>query len=627
MAKPLKLFVSYSRKDKEQLDELVKYLRPLVDAGKVAPWTDRLIEIGTAWDPAIRESLQSADIILLLVSSDFLDTEYISSFELVDAKRRHEENAAVVIPILLSHCYHANYWFSEIQGLPEGFVPLSDAEAKGKNEKSRAYTHVVNKIAERADKLVKDRKLKPFELLVSNLIKDSKDGEFSIADKHTLSDEQARLGLTDIEVNEIKNRLLNQDRDKRENCKRYIDTYVEYVEKYGLPLPANCIIQLKRRQEYLKITDQECNNLQPQIEAKVQEALVRKAQQAEQAAAAAKAKAETEREEQEDRARKAQAEAAAKEQEAAAAAKAAAAQREQEERVRLARIQSEVSRGFAVIQIPSFRGLIVRAGNGWQQQTEHITVSGYKQELAKDIAITMVQVPDGSFQMGSPDTEADRRGNEGPQHRVQLQSFFIGQTPVTQVQWQVVAGWPKQQLELEPQPSRFHGANRPVERVSWHEAVEFCRRLSARTGRDYGLPSEAQWEYACRAGSTTPFAFGETLTPELANYDWTETYASGPKGVSRQQTTEVGSFPANAWGLHDMHGNVWEWCLDPWHDSYTGAPADGSAWTAGGGTSRLLRGGSWLYRPAGCRSAYRNRNLPGNRNLNFGFRVCCLPQD
>ena len=596
MVKPLKLFVSYSRKDKEQLDELVKYLRPLVEAGKVAPWTDRLIEIGTAWDPAIRESLQSADIILLLVSSDFLDTEYISSFELVDAKRRHEENAAVVIPILLSHCYHANYWFSEIQGLPEGFVPLSDAEAKGKNEKSRAYTHVVNKIAERADKLVKDRKLKPFELLVSNLIKDSKDGEFSIADKHTLSDEQARLGLTDIEVDEIKNRLLNHDRDKRENRKRYIDTYVEYLEKYGLPLPANCIIQLKRRQEYLKITDQECNNFQPQIEAKVQEALARKAQQAEQAAAAAKANAEAER-------------------------------REQEERARLARIQSEVPRGFAAIQIPSVRGLIVRAGNGWQRQTEHITVSGYKQELTKDIAITMVQVPAGSFQMGSPDTEAERRGNEGPQHRVQLQSFFIGHTPVTQAQWQVVAGWPKQQLELEPQPSRFQGANRPVERVSWHEAVEFCRRLSARTGRDYGLPSEAQWEYACRAGSTTPFAFGETLTPELANYDWTETYASGPKGVSRQQTTEVGSFPANAWGLHDMHGNVWEWCLDPWHNSYTGAPADGSAWTAGGGKSRLLRGGSWGFNPWDCRSAYRNNGHPGYRNYGFGFRVCCLPQD
>ena len=521
MAKPLKLFVSYSRKDKEQLDELVKYLRPLVDAGKVAPWTDRLIEIGTAWDPAIKESLQSADIILLLVSSDFLDTDYISSIELVDARRRHEENAAVVIPILLSHCYHANYWFSEIQGLPEGFVPLSDAEAKGKNEKSRAYTHVVNKIAERADKLVKDRKLKPFELLVSNLIKDSKDGEFSIADKHTLSDEQARLGLTDVEVDEIKNRLLNQEREKKENHKRYIDTYAEYVEEYGLPLPASYIIQLKRRQEYLKITDQECNNLQPQIEAKIQEVFARKVQQAEQAAAAAKAKAETERQEQEDRPLEAQAEAAAaaNELEAAAAAKAVAERREQEERARLARMQSEVPRGFALIQISADRGALVRVGNEWQQQTERITVSGYEQELAKGLAITMLQIPAGSFQMGSPASEAERRGNEGPQHRVELQSFFLGQTPVTQAQWKEVASWPQVDLKLNPNAARFKGPNRPVEQVSWEEAMEFCRRLSQRTKLVYTLPSEAQWEYACRAGTTTPFAFGDTLTPDLANYD------------------------------------------------------------------------------------------------------------
>ncbi|MFN7895837.1 MAG: SUMF1/EgtB/PvdO family nonheme iron enzyme [Cyanobacteriota bacterium] len=629
MAKPLKLFVSYSRKDKEQLDELVKYLRPLVDAGKVAPWTDRLIEIGTAWDPAIKESLQSADIILLLVSSDFLDTDYISSIELVDARRRHEENAAVVIPILLSHCYHANYWFSEIQGLPEGFVPLSDAEAKGKNEKSRAYTHVVNKIAERADKLVKDRKLKPFELLVSNLIKDSKDGEFSIADKHTLSDEQARLGLTDVEVDEIKNRLLNQEREKKENHKRYIDTYAEYVEEYGLPLPASYIIQLKRRQEYLKITDQECNNLQPQIEAKVQEVLARKVQQAEQAAAAAKAKAETERQEQEDRPLEAQAEAAAaaNELEAAAAAKAVAERREQEERARLARMQSEVPRGFALIQISADRGALVRVGNEWQQQTERITVSGYEQELAKGLAITMLQIPAGSFQMGSPASEAERRGNEGPQHRVELQSFFLGQTPVTQAQWKEVASWPQVDLKLNPNAARFKGPNRPVEQVSWEEAMEFCRRLSQRTKLVYTLPSEAQWEYACRASTTTPFAFGDTLTPDLANYDGNYTYGSGPKGQYRLQTTDVGSFAGNAWGLQDMHGNVWEWCLDPWHNSYTGAPADGSAWTVGGGTSRLLRGGSWVGVPRGCRSACRCDGLPDGRGLSVGFRVCCLPQD
>ena len=208
-----------------------------------------------------------------------------------------------------------------------------------------------------------------------------------------------------------------------------------------------------------------------------------------------------------------------------------------------------------------------------------------------------------------------------------MQNYFLGQTPVTQVQWQVVAGWPKQQLELHAQPSRFKGANRPVEQVSWHEAVEFCRRLSVRTGREYSLPSEAQWEYACRAGSTTPFAFGETLTADLANCDGRVPYATVPVSVFRCQPTEVGSFSANAWGLHDMHGNVWEWCLDPWHDSYTGAPVDGSAWTAGGEISRLLRGGSWFSSPRYCRSACRGSLHPEGRSLNIGFRVCCLPQD
>ena len=252
-------------------------------------------------------------------------------------------------------------------------------------------------------------------------------------------------------------------------------------------------------------------------------------------------------------------------------------------------------------------------------------VSGYYEKLAENIAITMTQIPAGEFQMGSPEKEVGRQSYEGPQHQVKLRSFFLGQTPVTQDQWQVVAGWPKQQLELKDQPSHLQGPNRPVEQVSWEEAVEFCRRLSVRTGLEYSLPSEAQWEYACRAGTTTAFSFGETLTPELVNYDGYNTYASGPKGVYRQQTTEVGSFPANGWGLHDTHGNVWEWCLDSWHDFYLCAPKDGSAWMAGGRASKLLRGGSWDDRPAVCRSAYRGYNRPVDRLNGIGFRVCCLP--
>ncbi len=289
--------------------------------------------------------------------------------------------------------------------------------------------------------------------------------------------------------------------------------------------------------------------------------------------------------------------------------------------------ESAVPSGPALIQLSADRGSLVRVGNGWQQKTERITVSGYELELAKGIAITMVQIPAGSFQMGSPATEAERSEDEGPQRRVQLQSFFLGQTPVTQAQWQAVASWPQVGMMLDPNPALFEGANRPVENVNREEAMEFCRRLSQRTKLCYTLPSEAQWEYACRAGSTTPFAFDETLTPDFANFNGIVTYGSGPKGQYRQQTTEVGSFPANAWGLQDMHGNVWEWCLDPWHDSYRGAPADGSAWKAGGGTARLLRGGSWHNFPRICRSAYRNSDHPDYRIGIIGFRVCCLPQD
>ncbi|MEB3334833.1 MAG: formylglycine-generating enzyme family protein, partial [Cyanobacteriota bacterium] len=226
-----------------------------------------------------------------------------------------------------------------------------------------------------------------------------------------------------------------------------------------------------------------------------------------------------------------------------------------------------------------------------------------------------------------PATERGRDDDEGPQHRVRLKGFFLGQTPVTQAQWQVVAAWPKQELELNPDPSAFQGPNRPVEQVSWEEAMEFCRRLSQRTRRGYTLPSEAQWEYACRAVTTTPFSFGETLTPELANYDGNHTYGSGPKGTYRQATTDVGGFPANAWGLHDMHGTVWEWCLDPWHDNYQGAPSDGRDWVSEGSQEarRLLRGGSWDFHPGRCRSACRDGGHQDFRHSYVGFRLCVSP--
>ncbi|MFM6605343.1 MAG: formylglycine-generating enzyme family protein, partial [Dolichospermum sp.] len=222
--------------------------------------------------------------------------------------------------------------------------------------------------------------------------------------------------------------------------------------------------------------------------------------------------------------------------------------------------------------------------------------------------IKMIAIPGGTFVMGSSKNEEGSRGEERPQHQVTIKSFLMGKYPITQAQWRAVAELPQVNQKLQPNPSRFKGANRPVEQVSWYEAVEFCARLSRMTNKVYRLPTEAEWEYACRAGTTTPFHFGETITTDLANYDGDYTYGDGLKGVHRKGTTDVGFFPPNLFGLHDMHGNVWEWCQDDWHDNYEGAPTDGSAWINRSNDRKVRRGGSWYDFSDFCRSASRHFN-------------------
>jgi formylglycine-generating enzyme required for sulfatase activity len=238
----------------------------------------------------------------------------------------------------------------------------------------------------------------------------------------------------------------------------------------------------------------------------------------------------------------------------------------------------------------------------------------FREDLGNGATLDMVAIPAGKFVMGSSRSETGRY-DEGLQRTVSVPQFFIGRFQVTQAQYEAVMG---------ENPSRFEGANRPVERVSWNDAVAFCEKLSQMTGRTYRLPSEAEWEYACRAGTTTPFHFGPTITTDLVNYDGNYTYGAGPEGSYRKETTDVGSFPANAFGLYDMHGNVWEWCQDVWHKNYKGAPTDGSAWIEGGKQeTRVRRGGSWYRSPWYCRSACRLNYNPGLRRSIFGFRVIC----
>lgn len=232
--------------------------------------------------------------------------------------------------------------------------------------------------------------------------------------------------------------------------------------------------------------------------------------------------------------------------------------------------------------------------------------------------IEMVLIPAGTFMMGSPDSETRRISQEAPSHQVTVRIFYMGKYEVTQAQYQAVMG---------TNPSSFKGDNHPVDNVSWEDAVEFCRRLSQMTGTKYRLPSEAEWEYSCRAGTTTPFAFGSSLSSEQANFDGNLPYGETAPSMYRRESIPVGSLKPNAFGLYDMHGNVSEWCQDLYHDNYHGAPVDGSAWEKGGNPQiRVKRGGAWQSAANGCRSAYRIGDPYNYKADTNGFRVVSAAQ-
>ena len=227
-------------------------------------------------------------------------------------------------------------------------------------------------------------------------------------------------------------------------------------------------------------------------------------------------------------------------------------------------------------------------------------------QLGENVSMKLILIPAGKFTMGSPDSETDRDGDEGPQHEVTItKPFYMGVYEVTQEQYEQVMG---------QNPSSFKSPRNPVENVFWNDAVAFCEKVSRNTGRNLRLPTEAECEYACRAGTNTRFSFGESDT-DLGDHAWYW-------GNSAHKTHPVGQKKPNPWGLYDMHGNVWEWCQDAWHGNYNGAPTDGSAWTSGGDSPhRVRRGGSWYVNANGCRSADRPRYTPGHRSRGIGFRV------
>jgi formylglycine-generating enzyme required for sulfatase activity len=297
--------------------------------------------------------------------------------------------------------------------------------------------------------------------------------------------------------------------------------------------------------------------------------------------------------------------------------------------------------GVALALLSPFTTVTVDANGKIVDRRPNQESWGYVEDLGNGVKLEMVEIPAGEFLMGEDaagaadyEKECVRYWNKDdcarwakyqtPQRRVKLNGFLMGKYEVTQKQWvAVMGGLPPSMASLG---NEFKGDDLPVVNVSWEEAQEFIRRLNEKLKLSrsvYRLPSEAEWEYAARAGTRTPYAFGETISPDTANYWWDKPHRNAPEKKNLGHPVKVGSYPANAFGLFDLHGNVWEWCEDDWHDSYTGAPADGRAWvdSPSRGSYRVSRGGGWGNGAVGCRSALRINVAPGYRYVNLGFRL------
>jgi len=449
----------------------------------------------------------------------------------------------------------------------------------------------------------------------------AKNGELKRIAIEVLKAKRKTLVITDAKAEEIETEVLEPFRRRLINLQSYKQYFAEEVEQQ-YPLDEHTLKILKDyQQDVLGLRDEDVASIELEItsvkEVEYQKQLQIQKQQEEEALQLqqqAKALSQLRLQQEAERLQR-QREAEAAEQ-----------LRLQEEAERLHRQrEAEAEKNKSGYQLKTFQfetAQINKNGTGIKRITKNAEY--FTQDLGNGVFLEMVHIPGGTFLMGSPESDESPISSESPQHQVTVPSFFMGKYPVTQKQWRLVAALPKVKIDLESDPSRFKGDNLPVERVLWNHTQEFCARLSRKTNQTYRLPSEAEWEYACRGGTTTPFYFGETISTELANYDGNYTYGGGAKGEYREKTTEVGKFPANPCGLYDMCGNVWEWCEDEWHGNYINAPTDGSAWSNGSNNYMSLRGGSWLSFPRNCRSACRYDYGRVNLNVTFGFRVVCV---
>jgi formylglycine-generating enzyme required for sulfatase activity len=543
MNEPIKVFVSYSHQDDELRKELGKHLSGLERRELIKLWLDRDIEAGLEWANEIDQNLEQAAIILLLVSADFIASEYCYSIEMTRAVDRHEAGTAKVIPVIIGACDWTSAPFGKLQAIPPDNRAVATWGNGDKYARATAWTLVSQEISNAAQQI---RERRVAELAVQQQAKESfrsiaeeryQDGGFSHAAQELLRDAWTRLGLEETEAIEIQQMV-------QVNLARYFKVLVADLGDRSA-LSAAQRQELKMLQSNLGISDGKAASL---------------------------------------------------------------------ERVALAERALKLPPTAVVIDEP--QPLEVRAvSQGDANSPINEAVTSFVEKLDEQISLEMVKIPGGSFQMGS--LPGKRNDSERPQHKVHVPEFWMGKYLVTQAQWRFVALLPQEQIKLDVNPSVFRGDQRPVENVNWHQSVEFCQRLSRQTKNQYRLPSEAEWEYSYRAKTLTDFYFGDDLTPELANFN-----------ENTGETTDVGVYKPNEFGLYDMHGNVWEWCADDWHSNYKNSPFDGSAWINPDKKSsgiHIICGGSWSSDGVSCRSAFRSYSTATISYRNVGLRVVAVP--
>ncbi|MEA5569240.1 SUMF1/EgtB/PvdO family nonheme iron enzyme, partial [Anabaena sp. UHCC 0399] len=422
-------------------------------------------------------------------------------------------------------------------------------------------------------------------------------GNFSVFALRILESKRVELGLSEEEAREIQEQVLQPYRGYERKLQEYEQALIDAV-KQEYPFSQGTQKDLQDYQQYLGLRDEDIAAIEARVFAPQQSQSQRQQQEVERLRQEQQRQAELQRQQQE-------AEKLLQEQ-----------QRQQQQEASKPKsnpgIQTQAFE-FDTATVTVINSGFLGLGKKHEINRNRGRAEYFRENLGYGVALDMVAIPGGKFLMGSPEDEPERSSSESPQHKVSVKPFFMGKFPVTQAQWKVVAAFTKVKIDLNPDPSHFKGTNRPVEQISWDEALEFCARLSGKTGRIYRLPNEAEWEYACRARTTTPYYFGETINKDLANY-----------GSSYQQTTDVGKFPANPFGLFDICGNTWEWCQDEWHGDYNQAPNDGSAWLNSTNEYKLLRGGSWYNYLVACRSANRLRYAVDNRVDLIGVRVALV---